>query len=474
MSIQLPTNPTINDIHNLYRNNFKVSEVVEYFFERIETLDKEILSVVRLNKSLASRQAETLDIQLQNSNIDELIQQQPLFGVPFALKDNILVEGEPLTAQSKVLEGYIATYSADIYHNLVNAGAILVAQTNMDEFAFGSSTEKSGFGQITHNPHDTSRVAGGTSGGSAAIVASGMLPFSIGTDTGGSVRQPASFTGVYGVRPTYGTVSRYGIIASTSSFDQAGPLTNSLADNQLVLSVLSGKSHKDQTSIESNLETKNITKFCVGVPKEFMSDALDKDVKDLFVSYIDEHKELIEFVEVDLPMSKYSLAVYYILQTVEAAANLERFDTVRYGNPQKGEMFYAGREQFGDEVKRRIMLGTYTSSAGYYDAYYNKACQVRELMRQDLQKTLSQVDALIMPASPFPAFTIGANNADPMAMYLADIMTVTHPITRVPGLVIPGGMVEKDGKVLPVGIQLVAGEQGEGLLYKLAEVLEQK
>lgn len=473
MSISLESHPTISDVTQLYRNGHTVTEVVQYFLTTIKTLDEDIQSVVRLNEELALSVAKELDGELANSDIDKLLEEKPLFGIPFALKDNILVEGEPLTAQSRILDGYTASYSADVYNRLRDAGGVLVAQTNMDEFAFGSSTEFSGFGQVTKNPHDTTRVPGGTSGGSAAMIAAGMLPVAIGTDTGGSIRQPASFTGTIGIRPTYGTVSRYGIVASTSSFDQAGPITNSLSDNRLVLSILQQDSDLDQTSIPVDKTTTSSDKFVVGVPKEFLGDGLDEDVKQVFDALIETHGDAIEFKEVELPMSKYTLAVYYILQTVEAAANLERFDTVRYGNAvENGEMFFDGRDQFGDEAKRRIMLGTYTSSAGYYDAYYNKACQVRELIRKDLNETLESVDALIMPASPFPAFKIGENSNDPMAMYLADIMTVTHPITRVPGLVIPGGTVHKDSKDLPVGIQIVGKEHSEDTLYALAEALQ--
>lgn len=468
--MNLPQKPSIKDIHELYKQGKSVIKVIEYFLQRIDELDKKIKSVVRTNKETAISTARLLDTELSNSDITELIKLKPLFGVPFALKDNILVEGQPLTAQSKILAGYTASYNSDVYRQLEDAGGVMVAQTNMDEFAFGSSTEFSGFGQITHNPHDLERVPGGTSGGSAAMIAAGILPFAIGTDTGGSIRQPASFTGTFGIRPTYGTVSRYGIVASTSSFDQAGPITNSLEDNQLILQILQQKSKQDQTSInKKDVTSKNTVK--IGIPKEFFGDGLNPKVKKIFDSVIEKNKDSIDFVEVDIQMSEYSLGVYYILQTVEAAANLERFDTVRYGNTidhANKEMFFDGRTLFGDEAKRRIMLGTYTSSAGYYDAYYNKACQVRERIRQDLNSTLEKVDALLMPASPFPAFKIGENSSDPMSMYLADIMTVTHPITRVPALVIPGGVVEEDGKKLPVGIQLVGPEHSENILYDIA------
>ncbi len=475
MSIEISNQPDIKEIQNLYKTH-TVKEIIEFFLNKIDKDDTKIQGAVRLNTELALQIAEELDKKLSNSTIDQLIQKQPLFGVPFALKDNILVEGQPLTAQSKILDGYTASYSSDVYKLLEEAGAVLVAQTNMDEFAFGSSTEFSGFGQITKNPHDLERVPGGTSGGSAAMIAAGMLPFAIGTDTGGSIRQPASFTGTIGIRPTYGTISRYGIVASTSSFDQAGPIANSLADNQLVLNILQQTSDKDQTSINKPI-AEDKKKIKIGIPQEFFGDGLDPQVKEIFDTVIANNKENFEFVEVNLSMSKYSLAVYYILQTVEAAANLERFDTVRYGNTSdhpNQELFFDGRSLFGEEAKRRIMLGTYTSSAGYYDAYYNKACQVREKIRLDLQEVLEQVDALIMPASPFPAFKIGENASNPMSMYLADIMTVTHPITRVPALVIPGGTVIEREKKLPVGIQLVGAEGEENTLYRIANTISNR
>jgi aspartyl-tRNA(Asn)/glutamyl-tRNA(Gln) amidotransferase subunit A len=367
----------------------------------------------------------------------------------------------------------------------------------MDEFAFGSSTEYSGFGQKTHNPYDYDRVPGGTSGGSCACVSSGQVPFALGTDTGGSIRQPSSFCATVGLRPTYGLVSRFGIMPSTSSFDQAGPITHTIQDNQLILKVLtSDTTESDQTCLEFSSKNNSqpsllhslapslntsvpssLAPLKIGLPKEYFAEGLAPQVRAKFEQLVDQLKENHEVVEVSLKLSPHTLSVYYILQTVEAAANLERFDGVRYGkqadldSPQ--EMFYKPRGEFlGNESKRRIMLGTYTSSAGYYDAYYNKACQVRELIRQDFLQAFEQVDVLIMPASPFPAFKIGENTSDPMAMYLADIMTVSHPIARVPGLVIPIGFVDWDNTSLPVGAQLVGPEQSEETLYELGKIIE--
>ena len=474
MSFNLPKNPSIQDIHDLYLTcQTTVKDVVDYFYDKIRDVDSNIRSTARLNRDTAYDLARVCDSFLTGKNegeVYDLIKTKPLFGIPFAMKDNISVSGELMTAQSKILEGYKSTYSADIYNLLIEAGAVLIAQTNMDEFAFGSSTEFSGFGQITHNPHDISRVAGGTSGGSAAMVASGQIPFAIGTDTGGSIRQPASFCGVYGVRPTYGTVSRFGIVASTSSFDQAGPIANTLEDTKLILDTLQQKSTNDQTSVAIDKNLENSKKPIIGIPKEYFGEGLSEETKQIFEAKLDQLKAVYEIKEVELPTTKHALSVYYILQTVEAAANLERYDGVRYGkqSSENGLYFSTRESYFGDEAKRRIMLGTYTSSAGYYEAYYNKACQVRELIRRDFDRVFEEVDVLLMPVSPFPAFKIGQNSHDPMAMYLADIMTVSHPIAKIPGLAVPLGLINYEGYQLPVGAQLVSKEFGEKVLFEIA------
>jgi aspartyl-tRNA(Asn)/glutamyl-tRNA(Gln) amidotransferase subunit A len=472
MTFKLPENPSIRDIHDLYLTSKATpTEVVDYFYNQITTRDSNIQSVVRLNKDLAYKIAKDLDLLILNkaeAEIKHILEQKKLFGVPFAMKDNILVENEVVSGQSQILDGYKAAYSSDVYKLLTDQGAILIAQTNMDEFAFGSSTEFSGYGQITRNPIDLDRVPGGTSGGSAAIVASGQVPFAIGTDTGGSVRQPASFCGVYGIRPTYGTVSRWGIMASTSSFDQAGPITNTLADSKLILDILQQKSLKDQTSVDMTNSTIS-TKPIIGLPINYFGQGLSPEVRAIFDKTIESLKAVYEIKEVNLETTEHALSVYYILQTVEAAANLERYDGVRYGKQANESPLFSGSRDlyFGDESKRRIMLGTYTSSAGYYDAYYNKACQVRELIRRDFERVFKEVDVLLMPASPFPAFKIGQNSADPMAMYLADIMTVSHPIAKIPGLMVPLGNINYENSSLPVGAQLVSKEFGEKVLFEV-------
>jgi aspartyl-tRNA(Asn)/glutamyl-tRNA(Gln) amidotransferase subunit A len=437
-------------------------DYVTELFSSIESMDKDVQAVVRVYPDLVLKQVALLE-----GLSDEERQGKTLYGIPFLVKDNILVEGFEVTAQSKILEGYTAVYTSDVVRKLQEQGAIAIGQTNMDEFAFGSSTEYSGYGQITKNPNDLTKVAGGTSGGSAAAIALGLVPFALGSDTGGSIRQPASFTGIYGLRPTYGSVSRYGVIPSASSFDQVGPMANSLDDIELVYSVLKGKEANDQSSIDivngkdEKDGQKEGGKLRVAIAKEFLQ-GLDPKLETVFQALLQTlrtNPESVEIVEVSLPLTKYILPVYYILQTVEASSNLERFDQIRYAKSVEiltsSDLYYKAREEkIGEEAKRRIMLGTYASSAGYYDAYYNQACKVRSLIQKEYQDMFESVDLLLMPASPFPAFDIGGKVTDPMAMYTSDIMTVSQPIARLPGLVIP--FTKIDG--LPVGLQLVGPE----------------
>jgi aspartyl-tRNA(Asn)/glutamyl-tRNA(Gln) amidotransferase subunit A len=456
---------TINDLKKAYKQGLKPREYITNLLLEIPKLDLDTKSIVRLYPDKVTTQLNELENMEKQTELS-------LFGIPFLIKDNILVEGFEVTAQSKILEGFVAPYDADVISKLKAQGAIVIGQTNMDEFAFGSSTEYSGYGQVTTNPHDTTRVAGGTSGGSASAICLALVPFALGTDTGGSIRQPASFTGIYGLRPTYGSVSRYGVIPSASSFDQVGPMANALEDLELVFSVLEGKSLNDQTSIDTTPKGSfddQKTKIRVGVCSEFLN-GLAPQIKETFDKEILEIKQnsLLELVEISLPLTKFILPVYYILQTVEASSNLERFDQVRFAKNveilSSADLYFKAREdKLGEEVKRRIMLGTYTSSAGYYDAYYNQACKVRKLIQDEYAKAFENIDVMVMPASPFEAFEIGGKTQDPMAMYTADIMTVSQPIARLPALVLPFGKVG----VLPVGLQLVASEKND---YKLLEV----
>jgi aspartyl-tRNA(Asn)/glutamyl-tRNA(Gln) amidotransferase subunit A len=453
---------TIKELKEAYISGITTPDkYINELFDVVSSMDESNQSIVRLNKDYALKSITQLS---KDTSL-------PLWGIPCLIKDNILVEGLEVNAQSKILKGYIAAYTSDVAQSLIDAGAIIIGYTNMDEFAFGSSTEYSGYGQVTKNANDKDRVAGGTSGGSAVAVALNIVPFALGTDTGGSVRQPASFNGVYGLRPTYGAVSRYGVIASASSFDQVGPIANSVEDIELVYSVLKGKQPKDQTSINI-ISTPTTSKLRVGVCKEFVEN-LEDQVESKFKSLVSTLANDYELVDISLPHTKYILPVYYILQTVEAASNLERFDQIRYASTtnidSKDDLYFSPRSiELGEEVKRRIMLGTYTSSAGYYDAYYNQACKVRKIIQDEYSSAFTKVDVLLMPACPFPAWKIGEKSMDPMAMYTADIMTVSQPIAKLPAMIIP---LSSDNE-LPVGLQLVGAEQSDDELLKIAKKLE--
>jgi aspartyl-tRNA(Asn)/glutamyl-tRNA(Gln) amidotransferase subunit A len=453
---------TIKELREAYISGITTPDkYINELFDVVTSMDESNQSIVRLNKDYALKSITQLS---KDTNL-------PLWGIPCLIKDNILVEGLEVNAQSKILKGYIAAYTSDVAQSLIDAGAIIIGYTNMDEFAFGSSTEYSGYGQVTKNANDSERVAGGTSGGSAVAVALNIVPFALGTDTGGSVRQPASFNGVYGFRPTYGAVSRYGVIASASSFDQVGPIANSVEDIELVYSVLKGKQPKDQTSINIT-STPTTYKLRVGICKEFVEN-LEDQVELKFKTLISTLSSDYELVDISLPHTKYILPVYYILQTVEAASNLERFDQIRYASTtnieSKDDLYFSPRSiELGEEVKRRIMLGTYTSSAGYYDAYYNQACKVRKIIQDEYSSAFDKVDVLLMPACPFPAWKIGEKSMDPMAMYTADIMTVSQPIAKLPAMIIP---LSKDNE-LPVGLQLVGAEQSDEELLRIAKKLE--
>lgn len=399
----------------------------------------------------------------------------PLLGVPVAVKNNILVAGKKATAASKILENYIASYDATIITRLKAAGAIIVGATNMDEFAMGGSTENSAFG-ITRNPHDESRVPGGSSGGSAAAVAMGAVPVALGTDTGGSIRQPASYCGLVGLKPTYGAVSRYGLIAMGSSLDQAGPLTNSVRDAALIHSIIAGQDKMDATTLPTaaygDVPVKST--YRIGVPRTFLQSGIDADVLAAFAAHIENLKAAgHEVVDIDLPLFEQGLAAYYIVMPAEVSSNTARYDGIRYGLSVDGKDLLAVYEQsrgagFGAEVKRRILLGTYVLSSGYYDAYYGKAEAVREAMREELRTHFESVDFIITPTAPTPAFTIGAQE-DPLSMYRQDIFTVPVNLTGVPALSFPMGTVERDGKALPVGVQYIAPHGGEARLFDIGE-----
>ncbi len=457
----------INEIHQKILNQeIKAVELVEKYFKKIEKEDKNIQAYLTLTQDLALEQAQAIDNKVKRG---EAIGK--LAGIPLAIKDNILIQGIRATSASKILDNYIAPYDATVIRKLKKEGAVFLGKTNMDEFAMGASTETSAY-QKTKNPRDLSRVPGGSSGGSAAVVASDQAVWALGSDTGGSIRQPASFCGVVGLKPTYGRVSRYGLMAMASSFDQIGPLTHSVEDAAITLSVLAGEDKKDATSAKSsdklyeNYLTGDIQGKKIGIVQEHY-EGLDKEMKDIFFQAIDKFKKLGAIIEeIEMPHNQYALATYYILITSEVSSNMARYDGIKYGlsiddeeNSGAGLLeTYLDTRQYGlgAEVKRRIMLGTYALSAGYYDAYYKKAQKVRNLIKQDYKKAFQKVDFIFSPVAPEVAFKFGEKMNDPLKMYLSDIYTITANLAGVPAISFPIGNLTIDEKKLPVGGQLSA------------------
>lgn len=464
---------TVLELRELIRKKeVKPSEVLESFIERKEAIEPKINAYTQDLYEIALKQARELDEKSPNGE---------LFGIPIAIKDNINVKGYKTTCSSKMLENYISVYDATVIEKLKKEGAIIVGKTNMDEFAMGSSTEYSAFFK-TKNPWDLERVPGGSSGGSAAAVSSLMVPLSLGSDTGGSIRQPASFCGTVGIKPTYGRVSRYGLVAFASSLDQIGPFARNSLDAALLLKVISGFDQKDSTSApievpdfveEAKKEIKNLK---VGIIKEFNEDGIEKDVRESFESFIKFlEKSGFEIKEVSIPSIKYSLPTYYIIAPAEASSNLARFDGVRYGYRASDykdlfEFYSKTRDEgFGPEVKRRIMLGTHVLSSGYYDAYYGKALKVKALIKREFLNALREVDILVSPTSPTTAFKFGEKLSDPVSMYLSDIFTVSVNLATVPALSLLGGF-SKDN--LPIGIQLIGKPFDEITLLRLSYYFE--
>ncbi|HXC68764.1 MAG TPA: Asp-tRNA(Asn)/Glu-tRNA(Gln) amidotransferase subunit GatA [Pyrinomonadaceae bacterium] len=405
-----------------------------------------------------------------------------LAGIPVAVKDNICVKGLQASCGSKILGDYHPPYNATVIERLTQAGAVVIGKTNCDEFAMGSSNENSAFGPV-RNPWDTTRVSGGSSGGSATAVAAGIVPVALGSDTGGSVRQPASLCGVVGLKPTYGRNSRYGLVAFASSLDQIGLFARKVEDVARVLGVMAGRDPHDATTADVPVPdyvaslTGDLKGVRLGFPRALYGEGLDAEVKTSVENVVDVYRELgAEIVDVELPHADYAIAVYYIIATAEASANLARFDGVRYGfraedTPELRQMYRRTREEgFGPEVKRRIMLGTYVLSAGYYDAYYLKAQQVRTLIKNDFLEAFKRCDAIVTPTSPTPAFAIGEKVDDPLAMYLNDIYTVTANLAGVPGISVPCGL---SSERLPIGFQLLGPYWSESTLFKLAHGYEQ-
>ena len=406
----------------------------------------------------------------------------PLAGVPMALKDNMSVRGVRTTASSRILDTYVPPYDATVVQRLESAGAVIIGKTNCDEFAMGSSNENSAYGPV-RNPWATDRTPGGSSGGSAAVVAAGCVPVALGSDTGGSVRQPGAFCGVVGLKPTYGRVSRYGLLAFASSLDQIGPLSHTAADAALALTVIAGADPADATTSPepvpdfSALLTGDIKGLRIGVPRGFVSQGVDEGVRKAFDESLDTLRRAgASLVDIDLPHAKYAIPVYYLIATAEASSNLARYDGVKYGyrstkdkNQNLQTMYSRSRDEgFGAEVKRRIMLGTYVLSAGYYDAFYLKAQQVRTLLRRDYEQAFEKVDVVAMPTSPTPPFRLGEKTDDPLQMYLADVFTVSAPLAGLPAISVPCGFSEG----LPVGLQLTGRLFDEATLLRVADAYE--
>ncbi len=450
--------------------------VLETHLARIDEREGEIHAFNLVLADDARRAAAEIDRRIADG-----IDVGPLAGVPIALKDNLTTRGIPTTCSSRILEGWRPPYDATVVERVVAAGAIAVGKTNLDEFAMGSSTENSAFGP-TRNPHDTSRVPGGSSGGSAAAVAAGFAPLSLGSDTGGSIRQPAALCGVVGVKPTYGLVSRYGLIAFASSLDQVGPFANTVEDAALLLDVIAGHDPRDSTSIPGPITpvtpvlSDGVAGLRIGLVTELMGAGIDPDV----AARVHAAAEALaaagaEVAEASVPAVTYGLSAYYLIAPAEASSNLSRYDGVRYGlrvdAPTTGEMMTATRTAgFGDEVKRRIMLGTYALSAGYYDAYYGKALKVRTLIERDFAAAYQHFDLLLSPTSPTTAFELGAKTADPLTMYLNDICTIPTNLVGHAAVSVPFG-VGDDG--LPVGVQVLAPALAEPTMFRAAAVLEE-
>ena len=473
------TELTVHELkEKLEKKELTSYEITKAYADRIAEKEKDVQAFVTTLEEEALEKSKEMDKKIESGEA-----KSELAGIPIGIKDNICTKGVKTTCSSKMLEDFIAPYNATVMDKINAEELINLGKLNMDEFAMGSSTEHSHF-QVTRNPWNLNKVPGGSSGGSAAAVAAGMVPWALGTDTGGSIREPAAFCGVVGLKPTYGLVSRYGVVAFASSLDQVGPITKDVTDSAILLNIIAGKDNMDSTSVERpkvdyTKSLKNDVKgLKIAVPKEFFGEGINAEVKENLERAIKTYKELgAEVTEVSLDIAEYALASYYIIACAEASSNLGRFDGVRYGHRAKEysnvkELFRNSRtEGFGPEVKRRIILGTYVLSSGYYDAYYKKAQQVRTLVMNEFNKVFNNYDIILTPTSPTVAFDIGSKIADPLAMYLADICTVSVNIAGLPGISIPCG-VDKEG--MPVGMQLIGNRFAEETLLNTAYTFEQK
>ena len=473
------TNLTVSELKEKIKNKELTSEeITKAYIDRINEKEKDVKAFVTTLCDEALEQAKEIDKKRESGEI-----KSELAGIPIGIKDNICTKGIKTTCSSRMLEDFVSPYNATVTEKVLSEGLIDLGKMNMDEFAMGASTEYSYF-KKTSNPWNLNTVPGGSSGGSAAAVAANLVPWALGSDTGGSIRQPASFCGVVGLKPTYGLVSRYGLVAFASSLDQIGPITKDVTDAAMLLNIIAGHDEKDSTSYE--IEKKDYTKALkndvkglkIGVPKEFFAEGINAEVKEKLEEAIETYKKLGATVEeISLDIAKYSLATYYIIACAEASSNLGRFDGIRYGHRTEHftnlkELYRNSRsEGFGPEVKRRIILGTYVLSSGYYDAYYKKAQQVRTLVKREFAKAFEKYDVLLTPTSPTVAFEIGTRSNNPLEMYLADICTVSVNIAGLPGISVPCGV---DSKQMPIGMQLIGNRFAEETILNAAYTFEQE
>lgn len=468
---------TVKDIHNgLKKKSFSAVELTNAFLQRIEAVDEKLGAFLNVCDDLALTQAKAIDEQIAKG-----LDLKPLTGVPLAPKDIYLTEGVETTAGSKILKGFIPPYNSTVIQNCLEQSAVILGKVNLDEFAMGSSNENSSY-KLCRNPWNLEKIPGGSSGGSAVAVSADLCAASFGTDTGGSIRQPASHCSIVGLKPTYGRVSRYGTIAFASSLDQMGPMTKTVEDAAILMNAIAGYDEKDSTSIKhavpdyTSFLNQSVKGMKIGVPKEYFVEGLSDGVKKNIEAALDSLKSMgAEIREVSLPHTKYAVATYYIIAPAEASSNLSRYDGVRFGLRENGEslidMYQNTKAKgFGDEVKRRIMVGTYVLSAGYYDAYYIKAQKARTVIRNDFKKAFESVDVILGPVAPTTAFAIGEKSKDPLQMYMSDVLTIPTSLAGLPGMSVPCGF---DPEGMPVGLQMIGKAFDEGTLFQLAHAYEQ-
>ena len=466
---------SIREIHRLItKKEISTQELVERYLKKIEKENPEINAFLEVFKEESIKQAQEIDRKIQKGEEISILE-----GIPVAIKDNILVADKRCTAGSKILENYIAPYDATVVKKLKEKGAIIVGKTNLDEFAIGSSGEFSAYG-VTRNPKNLEYVPGGSSSGSAAAVAADMVPIALGSDTGGSIRQPASFCGIIGFKPTYGSVSRFGLIAMSSSLDQIGPLGKNVEDIKIVYEVIRGKDEMDSTTVSFSQKPvkERLEEIKIGIPKEYFAKGIDQRVKEIIKDRIKDFElSGASIEEVSLPHTDYALATYYIIMTAEVSSNLARYDGIKYGKSLAEsdritnllDVYFETRKEFlGEEVKRRIMLGTYCLSVGYYEAYYLQAQKVRTLIKKDFEKAFKKVDILLTPTSPTPPFKLGERLENPLTMYMADVLTVSANLAGLPAISLPAGEIDK----LPVGLQLIGPAFSENFLLSVAQLAQ--